>query len=176
MRLLAVLLCLFAAPVLAQDGPDAVRIGTRVRVFIGSDVLPPDGVQFVGSLQAVGDTLVIATDGGSLVRVLPRELAGFDVSGGRRPFPYWVVATGAAAGFGGGYALGKSVSEEEFCTSFGLCARRRNDLKFYVPIIVGTAFGAVVTSFVGGRLSAEQWVPAGRLSVEGAGVRWAVRL
>ena len=174
-RVLAALAVLLAVPVGAQTPSSVVGPGTRVRVFLSSEDLPREGVQFVGALRSVGDTLVIATDGGSVIRVLPRDLAGFDVSAGREGFPVWLPFVGGVAGLGG--ALGVAPSLSNFtCANGFMCEERRNNLQYGFILLAGTTLGVLAGAYVGSRFASERWVPAGRLAVAGPGVSWTVRL
>ena len=184
MRLLPVaLVVLLAVPALAQ-APAGVEPGTRVRARYAPAALPPEGGVFVGVLRSVGDTLVIEMESGAVLRPRLHELAGLEVSAGRRPFPYWLPVVGTAVGFGGGYLLGESSADSyEVCLPLGpddpgppSCEVLRDDLKFHMITIAGTALGGLAGAFLGGRLSAERWVPAGELAATGHGVSWTVRL
>ena len=172
--ILAVLAVLLAVPASAQTPVSVVGPGTRVRVFLSSDELPREGVQFVGALRSVGDTLVIATDGGSVVRVLPRDLAGFDVSAGRRPFPYWLPVVSAAVGFGAAYALVPALPASN-CDGAPSCPEGPNNFE-YAVLVAGPMLGAAAGAYLGSRLASERWVPVGRLAMTVRGLSWAVRL
>jgi hypothetical protein len=160
----------------AQDAPQPVEPGTRVRILYASEDLPVEGSVFTGTLRSVGDTLVMVADSGPVLQFSPRDLAGFDVSAGRRAFPYWLVGLGAAVGAGGGYLLGDALFEEEFVPINGLAGSRKRPPGFHMTIVAGTTLGLVASAFVGTRWSAERWVPAGELGMAGTRVNWRLGL
>ena len=169
---------LLVVPVRAQSAEDAVGVGTRVRVFLSPDALPPRGAVFTGHLAAVGDTLVIGTDGGSTIRVAPSDLSGFDVYAGRRSYPYWVPAVGGAVGFAGGYLVGRALSTFEVCSPIGTtCREYYDEAKTRVITGVGLTVGALLGAYSGRVLAAERW---DRRSVRalptGDGVALSIRL
>ncbi len=175
LRLLLALAFVGAAPAIAQPSSVPIGPGTRVRVFFPPETLPPHGLVFSGALVSTGDTLVIDTDGGSTLRVAPRDLAGFDVSAGRRPFPYWVPALGAVAGLASGYGAAQEVARYQFCDLHG-CLERQDKAKGRIIMATGLAVGALVGTYLGTHLSSERWVPVSRVAITVTGVALSARL
>lgn len=176
MRIVVICLAAMVAVPVAAQTSDALFPGSRVRVLFASDDLPLAGAVYTGVLEAVGDTLVMRADSGPRLRFQPGDLAGLDISAGRRPYPYWLVPLGAAAGAGGGYLLGDALFEEVFVPVNGFLGRRERPLEFYMVIVAGATLGSVAAAYVGTRVSSERWVPAGRVGVGGSGVSWRLDL
>ena len=168
MRIGLVLISLFLATsqALAQNGP-VLEPGTRVRATVPSDVLPPDGGVFVGTLVSVGDTLVIQTESGAVTRLTPDMLVGLDVSDGPPSLPYWMPAAGAGLGLAVGVPLALAVVEAPSCAAFCVPARGASNWKLERGIVIGgsATIGLLLGAVVARAQSREQWRPARRVRV-----------
>ena len=150
--------------------PVEVREGARVRVLYPTDVLSPGEGTFTGVLVSLGDTLVLKTDEGNTIRVVPRDIVGFDVSTGRRPFPYWVPAAGGALGLAAGHVLARGVDRSRR-TCAG-CGGGLADATARVVLGTGVVAGVLAGVLVGRRMASDRWVSVSGL---GSGVRMSVR-
>lgn len=174
LRLLLLSLVLVATAASAQETPPPVGPGTRVRILYLPESLPPDGAVFTGTLLSVSDTLVVDVDQGKTIRVVPRDVDAFEVSMGRRSFPYWLPALTAAAGGALTYAIFKDEATYVSCEPF--CTLKLDSFRHAVYTGFGVLAGSGVGILVGRSLAAERWVPAARVSSAGWEAALTVRL
>lgn len=143
--------------------------GARVRATVPSDVLPPNGGTFVGTLVGVGDTLSIRTEGGSTIRLTTEMLTGLDVSEGPPRFPYWIPAVGTGVGLAVGIPLGMQVKNKGTCPSPRECPYLDYTSKWQLKrgILVGgsTVAGFLLGTVVARAQSQESWRPERRMRV-----------
>ena len=155
----------------AQDARAPLGPGSRVRVYYSAERLPPDGALFTGSLVSIGDTLVVATDGGQVLRITPRDIDAFEVSRGRRAFPYWLPAlTGAAGG-----ALVYTLLPERRTRECQTCREEPDPIRRNFITAAGALVGTGVGVFVARSIAGEQWEPAARIRPTARGVAVSLR-
>lgn len=177
---LVCLAALLALPVAAQ-APDGLASGDRVRILFGPDGLRNHGVVYTGVVEVAGDTLTLHADSGARFRFRPRDLAAFDVSAGRGPYPYWLVGASAAVGLASGYLVGDASVPEKRCSPYYVpgpprCRTVRREAELVIHTAFAGAAATLVSAFVAARMRGERWVPIGSVTAGPGGVAWRLTL